>query len=156
MTQEIVGVQNNINKNFAMILDQSGLDYRVIMVTRHGPAAGAQSVCIEAPLSGIPAGGCAAPPAQPVNNPPKFFHYSTEIASLDSWCKVLSTFNTKDEFNLAPMGWQAWLRQNAFKTFIEITDDRVSCINPATFQDLNTAAGATTAAANFDTALLAL
>src|SRR4051812_6504961 len=69
MTQEIVGVQANINKNFATILDKSGLDYRVIMVSRHGSASGAQSVCIESPLSGIPVGGCAAPPKQPVNNP---------------------------------------------------------------------------------------
>jgi len=153
MTEEIVGVQKNINNNFATILDGSGLDYRVIMVSRHGKAAGAQSICVEAPLSGIPAGGCAIPPAKPVNNAPKFFHYSTEIASTDSWCKLISTFKTPDEFSLAPKGWSQWLRPEAFKAFIEITDDHSSC---DVYLDKNTAAGGATAAALFDTALLKL
>lgn len=153
MTEEIVGVQKNINQNFATIIEKSGLDYRVIMVTRHGKAASGQSVCVEAPLSGIPAGGCTNPPAQPVNNPPKFYHYSTEIASTNSWCKVLDTFNAADEFSLAPNGWKDWLRPDAFKAFIEITDDRVSC---GAYNDGNTAAGATSAAAKFDQDLIAL
>jgi hypothetical protein len=153
MTEEIVGVQTNINQNFATILDASGLDYRVILVARHGSATGAQSICVEAPLSGIPAGGCKPPPPKPVNNPPKFFHYSTEIASNNSWCKILSTYTTPDEFALAPMGWSQWLRPGAFKTFIEITDDRVVC---GAYNDSNTALGGTTAAAKFDTDLLAL
>lgn len=157
MTQEIVGVQNNINKNFATILDGSGLDYRVILVARHGPAAGsgalAQSVCIEAPLSGIPVGGCTTPPAKPVNNPSKFYHYSTEISSLDSWCKIKTTFTAPDEFMLAPNGWSEWLRPKAYKVFIEITDDHASC---SPYADANTVAGGTAAAAKFDTDLLAL
>jgi hypothetical protein len=157
MTQEIQGVQQNINQNFATIIENSGLDYRVILVSRHGSATGAQSVCIEAPLSGIAAGGCAPPPAQPVNNPPKFFHYSTEIASRNSWCKILSTFSTPDEFNVAPMGWQEWLRPDSFKTFIEITDDGVGCTyNGKTYSDANTVAGGTTVAPKFDADLLAL
>jgi hypothetical protein len=157
MTQEIVGVQDNINQNFASIIEASGLDYRVIMVTRHGKATSGQSVCVEAPLSGIPAGGCATPPSQPVNNPPKFYHYSTEIASRDSWCKILSTFNVPDEFNLAPTGWQEWLRPDSFKTFIEITDDGVGCsYNGKSYQDSNNATNGPTTAAAFDTDLLAL
>jgi len=157
MTEEIVGVQKNINQNFATIIENSGLDYRVIMVTRHGSATSGQSVCVEAPLSGIATGGCTPPPAQPANNPPKFYHYSVEIGSHDSWCKVLSTFNAKDEFNLAPNGWSQWLRPDSFKTFIEITDDGVSCsYGGVTYNDSNTAAGGTSAAAKFDAALLAL
>lgn len=160
MTEEIVGVQKNINTNFATILDGSGLDYRVIMVSRHGKATVGQSICVEAPLSGIPLDGCkptpVAPavfPAKPVNNPGKFYHYSTEIASQDSWCKILSTFNTPDEFSLAPNGWSEWLRPEAFKAFIEITDDRTSC---GVYNDSNTVAGGIVAAAKFDTALQAL
>lgn len=156
MTTEIQGVQQNINQNFASIIEKSGLDYRVIMLTRHGAAAGGQSVCVEAPLSGIPAGGCAPPPAQPVNNPPRFFHYSVEIASRNSWCQILSTFDKPDEFKLAPTGWQTWLRPDAFKTFIEITDDGMGCsYGGKTYQDSNTAAGGTSAAALFDADLLA-
>jgi hypothetical protein len=153
MTEEIVGVQKNINTNFATILDASGLDYRVILVSRHGKAANGQSICVEAPLSGIPAGGCNPPPAKPVNNPNKFYHYSTEIASNDSWCKILSTYNTPDEFALAPTGWSEWLRPEAYKAFIEITDDRVSC---GAYNDKNTAAAGTTTAAKFDMDLQAL
>jgi hypothetical protein len=160
MTEEIVGVQKNINTNFATILDASGLDYRVILVSRHGKATAGQSICIEAPLSGIPLDGCnpkpVAPavfPAKPVNNPGKFYHYSTEIASNDSWCKIFSTYNTPDEFNLAPNGWSEWLRPEAYKAFIEITDDRVTC---GAYNDKNTAAGGTTTAAKFDLDLQAL
>jgi hypothetical protein len=156
MTQEIVGVQQNINQNFATIIENSGLDYRVIMVTRHGSATSTQSVCVEAPLSGIPAGGCSPPPAQPVNNPPRFFHYSVEIASRNSWCQILNTIDKPDEFNLAPMGWQQWLRPDAYKTFIEITDDGVGCtFNGKTYQDSNSVAGGTMTAPVFDADLLA-
>lgn len=157
MGAEIAGVQDNVNQNFASIIEQSGLDYRVIMLARHGKASSSQSVCVEAPLSGIPAGGCATPPAQPVNNPPKFFHYSTEIASRDSWCKILSTFSAPDEFNLAPTGWKEWLRPEAYKTFIEITDDGVGCsYNGKTYQDSNNVAAGTATAPVFDVDLMAL
>lgn len=157
MTAEIQGVQQNINQNFASIIENSGLDYRVIMLTRHGSASGSQSVCVEAPLSGIAAGGCSPPPPQPVDNPPRFFHYSVEIGSRNSWCKILSTFNTPDEFNHAPNGWQAWLRPDSFKTFVEITDDGMGCsYNGKSYQDGNSVAGGTTAASQFDADLLAL
>jgi hypothetical protein len=63
MSAEIQGVQDNINVNFAAILDNSGIDYRVILVSNHGDVDG-QSVCIEAPLSGIPHGRLQQP-AQP-------------------------------------------------------------------------------------------
>lgn len=124
MTDEIVGVQNNINKNFADIMGKSGLDYRVIMVTSHGPASGRQSVCISKPLSSV---NCSPTvPNAPGNNPPRFYHYSVEVESYDSLTRALQTFNgaQKDQFNLAPMGWQTWLRTDALKVFIEITDDR--------------------------------
>lgn len=157
MGEEIVGVQNNISVNFAQIIEQSGLDYRVIMVATHGKANPDESVCIEAPLSGIPQGGCAVPPAKPVNNPPKFYHYSVEIASHDSWCKLLSTYNTPDANGLAPNGWSEWLRPDSYKTFIELTDDGVSCsYGGVTYSDANTVAGGTTVAEKFDAALLKL
>lgn len=124
MTEEIIGVQDNINTNFAQIIAQSGLDYRVIMLTRHGEAAGMgtrfQSVCITAPLSGNQS--CTPPPTQPANTS-NFFHYSVEIGSTNSFSKIITTYRQADEFGLAPQGWQQWLRSNAFKVFIEITDD---------------------------------
>ncbi len=152
MTEEIVGVQTNINVNFASILEASGLDYRVILVASHGKATAGQSICIEAPLSGIPAGGCVQPPPKPVNGP-RFFHYSVEVASTNSWCKLTQTYHLADQNMLAPNGWAEWLRPEAFKVFVEITDDRVSC---APYNDQNSVAGGIAAAAAFDADLLAL
>ncbi|HEY8380471.1 MAG TPA: hypothetical protein VIK91_28510 [Nannocystis sp.] len=153
MDQEIIGVQNNINVNFSSIIEASGLDYRVIMVSRHGSAASSDSVCIEAPLSGIPKGGCANPPSKPVNTE-HFFHYSVEIASTNAWCQLLKTYNgsTKDDHNFAPMGWQTWLRPDAYKVFLVVSDDRVNCSHGGvTYNDSSVNAGQT-AATNFDNA----
>ena len=136
MSAEITAVQNNINNSFAKIIAASGIDYRIIMISRHGSATGNQSVCISAPLSGI--ANCTTPPAQPVNTA-NFFHYSVEIGSTNALTQLTATYNVKDEFNLAPNGWQAWLRPGAVKTFISITDDET-----------------TQTAAASDTALLAL
>lgn len=151
MSNEIQGVQSNINNNFAQIIDMSGIDYRVIMVSAFG-AYTSQKICVEAPLGGIPVNGCKTPPAKPVNTA-KFFHYSYSIASTDTWCKLHGSFKgtLKDQFNLAPMGWQTWLRPDSFKIFVEITDDRVNCnANGYSYADLNTVQGGVTAATKFD------
>ncbi len=155
MSAEIQGVQDNINVNFAGILESSGIDYRVILVAEHGDVD-EQSVCIEAPLSGIPQGGCANPPAQPVNNPGKFYHYSRTISSTNSWCRLLSTVtgDDPDQFGLAPTGWQEWLRPESFKTFVELSDDQVDCSYDAyDFNDGNNENAGGTAAQQFDDAL---
>ena len=157
MAAEIKGVESNINKNFAEIIGASGLDYRVIMVAAFGKSS-AYKVCVEAPLGGIPAGGCAVPPAQPVNNPGKFYHYSTTVNSVNAVCKALSTFDgvDKDAFGFAPTGYQTWLREDSLKVFLVITDDRMNCAFAGkTYDDKNTAVGAAAAAASFDTNLLA-
>jgi hypothetical protein len=152
MGNEIDGVELNINTNFASIIEKSGLDYRVIMVARHGQGT---SICVEAPLSGIPQGGCVNPPTQPVFNPGKFYHYSVGIGSHNAWCQLLATFNgnTPDQFNLAPGGWQQWLREDAVKTFIAISDDGSSC---GPYNDGNNVNSGVNAANAFDAALLAL
>ncbi len=156
MSAEIKGVEQNINDNFAQIIEKSGLDYRVIMVSRHGNSNSTR-VCIEEPLSGIPAGGCPAAP-QPINNPGKFYHYSHTVASRNAWCKALQTFNGAgvDEFGFAPMGWQTWLREDSLKVFLAISDDRVSCsYEGQSYEDGNTVNGANTAANNFEPRLFA-
>ncbi|MDC0723340.1 hypothetical protein [Nannocystis bainbridge] len=155
MAAEIKGVQDNINDNFAEILAASGLDYRVILISRYGKYSSTQ-VCIEAPLSGIPKGGCTNPPSQPINNPGKFYHYSVEIDSTDSWCRMLDTFNgaQQDLFKFAPKGWQAWLRPEAFKIMVEVSDDRVVCSHGNDhYNDNNTIAGGANAAEKFDAKL---
>lgn len=156
MSDEITEVQNQVNQNFANLIEAAGVDYHVIMISRHG-ANSSQSVCISAPLSGT---SCSPVPAQPAETA-KFFHYSVEIASQDAWCKVLSTFGAKDEFNLHPNGWGPLLRAEAYKVFVTISDDRINTTctvngKAFSFKDMDTIAGATTAAAAFDTALLEL
>lgn len=159
MTDEIIGIQNNINVNFADIINKSGIDYRVILIAKHGPANPDESVCIEAPLSSIMAGGCTPPPAQPGIVNGKFYQYDLEIASTNSWCKMIDAYNAPDVHGFAKTGWKEWLRPDAFKTFIEITDDRVSCTAATTgenFNDSNTDAAGMTAAQKFDQALSTL
>ena len=65
MSQEIAEVQNQININFATIIENSGVDYRVIMLADFGENVN-ESVCISAPLS---IGNCNPVPAMPANNP---------------------------------------------------------------------------------------
>lgn len=126
MSEEAAAINLNINKNFADIIQKSGLDYRVIMVAKHGAYNGvSRAICVAAPLSTHPKCEPGSIPAQPGNNPPKFFHYSRQIESTDSFLRLLNTYNGNeaDDFKLAPMGWSQWLRAEAYKVFIGITDD---------------------------------
>lgn len=121
MSEEIQGVQDNINTNFADIIQKSGLDYRVIMLTSHGDVT-FQQVCIKSPLSKTT---CNPIPNQPGNNPPKFYHYSTAVDSTNSLDVLLDSYNglRRDDFQLFKTGWSSLLRPEAFKIFVEITDD---------------------------------
>lgn len=154
MSEEIKGVQQNINVNFAEIIEESGLDYRVIMVSRHG-SSNANKICVEAPLSGIPKGGCQAPPNKPVFTPGKFYHYSLGISSTDAWCKLVGSFSgaIPDESGLAQGGWKQWLREDAIKTLVVISDDASSC---GAFKDASNIQAGQSAAQAFDETLLSL
>lgn len=137
MTEEIVAVQNNINTGFADIIARSGLDYRVIMVAAHGNARINQSICISSPLS---TSSCSPVPVRPGNNPPRFYQYGIEIESVDTFQRLLDSYNgtLRDQYNLAPLGWSSWLRPEAYKVFVNISDD-----------------GSSMPAADFERALLA-
>lgn len=155
MNAEIQALQANIYNNFAAILENSGLDYRIILISEFGDIM-SESVCIEAPLSGIPGGGCTDPPPMPVNSS-KFFHYSVPVGSRTSLCTLLDTWDVTDEYGLAPNGWKDWLRPNSIKTIIELSDDGVNCTQDAyTYNDGNTGAGGTTVASAFNAALTTL
>ncbi len=155
MGGEIEAVQNNINGNFAQIIEDSGIDYRVILLSEHGEWQGAQSICIEAPLSGIPAGGCDSPPDEPVHNPPVFFHFSRSVSSHNSLCRIIDFFDQPDEFDEPGpgLGWGHWLRDDSFKMFVEITDDNVDC---GPFDDHAEVDEGEQVAADFDEALRTL
>ncbi|AUX40144.1 hypothetical protein SOCE26_015410 [Sorangium cellulosum] len=126
MTEEIESVQKNINQNFASIIAASGIDYRVIMLSKHGSATLEQSVCIEAPLG---SGPCTPVPLAPNSNAPHFYQFDYEIGSLDSLCLVLDTLKGGKQPRNQPLpnGWSEWLRPDSLKVFVEITDDGADC-----------------------------
>ncbi|WP_437912337.1 hypothetical protein WME73_34645 [Sorangium sp. So ce302] len=126
MANEIISVQNNINESFASIIGESGIDYRVIMISAHGAAEEDDSICVGAPLS---TESCSPVPEAPGNNPPVFYHYSHEIRSNDALCVLLGSYNggLPDEHGVAPSGWSEWVREDSFKVITVITDDHVGC-----------------------------
>ena len=152
MSEEINSVEQNINTNFAQVMAASNVDYRIIMVTDHG--TGSYDVCIGPPLSGTT--NCSGPP---VNVPNQFYHYSVNVQSHDSFCKILNTFygNEADQYNLAPGGWSTWARPETLKVFVEMSDDGASCTwNGTNYNDGNNVATGQQAAIDWDKDLLAL
>jgi hypothetical protein len=128
MEDELDAVEKNINLNFATILQESQVDYRLILISRHRVAErtaseeASTSICVQAPLSGL----ATCPAARPVFSD-RFFQYSTKVESTDSFDIVLDSFappfEDEDKYDLAPNGWSAWLRPGAKKVFLELTDD---------------------------------
>jgi hypothetical protein len=143
MNAEIESVQARINDDFAQILEDSDIDYRVIMVSRYG--------WVQEEIGGSNNPVCIGPPLGVANcvdsnypmlelNPPKYYHHSTDIESRNMWCRLLTSFDSADEVEssddrdsgdphfpwtpFAPNGWQDWLREGSFKVFVGITDDR--------------------------------
>ena len=149
MGEEIQGFRDNLNSEFAQVFEAANLDYRIILISKYG-SLNDESVCIEAPLSGI--SDCSNPPIMPINSN-HFYHYSVDISSTNSLCKILETLNTPDEFGLAANGWIDWLRVNSIKFFLELSTDGVNCFSGITFDDLNSAIGGTDVANTFNTAL---
>ena len=121
MDDEARAVEANINLNFAGILEDSGIDYRLILISEHRERTLQDTaVCILSPLSTLSVCPSNAPgPSE------RFFQYSVEVGSDDSFEVLLATFDgsEEDDFGLAPGGWSEWLRPDAKKVFLEITDD---------------------------------
>ena len=131
MQDELAATERNINENFAAILEDSGIDYRVIALSLHrrvrrtGFGQSATMLCVQQPLSALPDCTAAAEP----RFSDRFFQYSTRIESDDSFDVLLDTFappfstdDREDEFGNAPRGWSEWLRPGIAKVFLELTD----------------------------------
>lgn len=127
MDEEIAAVENNINLNFAQIIGASSVDYQVILIANFDLSA-TNRVCIKPPLGG---NTCAPGETKPINTA-KFFHYDEWVGSIDSLGRILRTYNAADQHNTAPKGWQALLRPQAIKVFVEITDDKTNKPYPET------------------------
>lgn len=120
MGDEIEAVRENINDNFARIIADSGVDYRVFMLSRFGTDG--TTICVDPPLASE---GCEAGIWGAESD--VLFHYDVEIQSNDAFCRILETFDRPDPYQLAPAGWGALLRPDAQKIFVVITDDSASC-----------------------------
>lgn len=132
MEDEAAAVEANINLNFASVLENSGVDYRVILISRHrrelreDSGESSTSICVQTPLSGLANCDNAE---EPVFSE-RFFQYSTKVESHDSFDIALDTYqppvandDRKEKFGHAPLGWSDWLRPDAKKVFLEVTDD---------------------------------
>lgn len=137
MAPAIDAVQASINVDFAQILEQSGVDYRVIVL---GGLTDTQvPICISSPLSNT---DCNPPPAVPAIND-HYKHYDSETGSGAFLSSILTWYATPDKHGLAPGGYQNFLRPEATKVFLGMTDG-------------TSAAGDPSAGDAFDAGLLAL
>jgi hypothetical protein len=134
---------------FVNTLDQLNLDIQVIVLSDHG--AGPTEICVGPPLSQTT--NCAGPPQ---GVPGRFQHYSTPLQFGDPLCKTLDSLvgTVSDEFNLAPGGWQSWLRGGTLKALIPFTRGGVNCTwGNTTFQDLDQSQPGQQVATSWDAAL---
>lgn len=111
--------ESTVVKSFAAPMDQQGLDYRMIFLTRHGDAM-TGGVCIPPPLSN---NNCAAP----INGAPKwakrYFHYDVEVSSGTALQVLLETLYRGDKWQLAPNGWGNLLRPTALVYLVIVAGD---------------------------------
>jgi cysteine-rich repeat protein len=145
MDGEITAIQNRINEDFGDILDAAGVDWRVIMLSRHGSighdlnSCDDNGICIQGELAGTTSCNPKAAPA----DTERFKQYSICINSTDGLAKTAASFDqsppiwaggfqksayynaSKQPITLttAPTGWHTWLRPRALRTFLMITDD---------------------------------
>lgn len=162
MSGEIEEVELEISANFASIIEaaQPPIDYRVIMVSEHGDFD-EQRICIPQPLGGAPDddgdGHCDSIPDVPMNGA-RFFHHDVGISSHDALCQLLVQLETPDQHGLNATGYQEWLRPEAFKVFVVITDDNVDTGGDGCpdMVDDDEVEGGELVAATFDEALLGL
>ncbi len=152
MGDEIDEIQSNLNTSFAAIIAGSGIDYRVIMLTSHGGTNSilqpSSTVCITQPLSSLtttdvaPVDGVPdACDGAPGNVPSQFYHFDVHLGgssgngvqSTDGLCILLETLygsdggGYADEWGLHPEGWIKFLREDAVKVFVMVTDDGTFC-----------------------------
>jgi hypothetical protein len=131
MSEEIVGIQDNINLNFANILAAAAIDYRVILVAQYGSSA-SNLICIEAPLGG--ASSCdPLPPAAVFAD--RFFQFEGKVRSHNSLRLLLEGYRldpnddgedaraNRDQAGMATTGWHEYIRPGSRKVFLEFTDD---------------------------------
>jgi len=105
MGSESVQVSSNLN-NLAKLLDATKLDYRVVMIAGQ---TGSFPMCVPAPLGDACSGA----------KMPKFRASNRHIESWDALTLTIATYESTSPTEK----WSDFLRKDAFKIFIPITDD---------------------------------
>lgn len=109
MDEEIVSIKASIN-NLSTILATTGIDYRVVMIaTKDGANSSPYNVCVPPPLGGP---NCDS-------NPPTFRLVNQFVYSNDGLKLALTTLDA----TAGDKVWADFLRPNALKIFIPVTDD---------------------------------
>jgi hypothetical protein len=154
MGGEADAVRDNISVNLADILEDNDLDYRVILLgdyptdTQDAGSPGASEsdkrfICISSPLSGedctcadglsctLVGGGALVAPQMT----DQFKHYDVLVDSHDGLQRILEDYDAEDE--QGNPGWGTYLRADAQRVFIFISDDDATN-EPNTFTEFNT------------------
>lgn len=118
MGEAVAAVEGSINSDFAAILEQSNIDYRVVVLARYGAGGGNGGICIEAPLSGT---DCIDPPSLPAVTE-RYQHYDQQTGSGALLSNIVNRFSQPDPHALAPAGYQSLLRPDSRKVFLAMTD----------------------------------
>jgi hypothetical protein len=112
MTDEIEKVRANINDNFVPIIDQSIIDWQVIMISKKGTDS--LAVCVDPPLAGA---NCA-------DNPPTFHHLNCTVGSNDALTILRNSYAQPGGACVGgTKGWSQRSRFDATKVFVVVTDD---------------------------------
>ncbi len=127
------GIMDQVKRNlnaFAESIGSHGLDYHVIVITSRGTGSSYETlkVCVPPPLGG--------PNCQ--DNDPTFHQVDVDVGSHDSLDVLLSTYDgTVDPFDnhgsSVTTAWKKFLRMDAQKIFVEVTDDESFYTNAAMF-----------------------
>lgn len=106
MSDDITNVKANILQ-LSNFLQTTGLDYRVVMIAT--PGTGSYDVCVPEPLAGP---GCTSKGNQ-------FLSVPRNVQSNDALSIILQTLDQAS----GPYAWGTFLRKEAIKAFIPVTDD---------------------------------
>ncbi|MFN7130507.1 MAG: hypothetical protein ACK4N5_00395 [Myxococcales bacterium] len=121
MLEETKQTNDNINNEFAQIMANSGLDYRVVMVSSRGTTNTSSNypTCVRAPLGSATCGSEC-----PATNCPRYKSVNQVVSSVNA-LDLLTRQSIYDQY-------KSFLRPDSQKYFLIITDD-TSSISAAEF-----------------------
>ena len=107
MSEELASIKSNIN-TLSTLLDKTGVDYHLVMIGEVGTST--YQICVPPPLGGP---NCAS-------NGKTFRAVNQHIESNDALDLILKTLDAAPG---DPKSWRDFLRPEALKVFIPVTDD---------------------------------